>query len=115
MNNETSFATCVTECLECHRVCMETLAYSLRKGNDYADADHVQLLLDCSQICLTAVGFMTRDSGAVHQICEIAGYLCEKAAVNCERWADTDPKMKQCMDECRRCGECCRKIMIAAA
>lgn len=115
MSNESNVTTCITECLECHRICMETLIYGLRKGGDYADADHAQLLLDCSQICLTAVDFMTRDSNVVHRISEITSYLCEKAAVSCERWASSDAKMKQCMDQCRRCGECCRKIMIAAA
>lgn len=114
MSKETCVAACIPECLECHRICMETLTYCLRKGEDYAEADHVHLLLDCSQICLTAVDFMTRDSDVVSQISEIAAYLCEKTAVSCERWGDSDSQMKRCMEVCRRCGECCRKIMIAA-
>jgi hypothetical protein len=105
---------CIAECMECHRVCMETLTHSLRQGQAYVEADHVQLLLDCSQICQTAVDFMTRGSDAVCQICEITAYICEKAAVSCARWADTDPKMKRCADVCKRCAECCRRIMMAA-
>ena len=105
---------CILECLECHRVCMETLTYSLRRGDPYAEASHVHLLLDCSQICQTAADFITRDSDVSCRISEIAAYLCERTSVNCEQWAAADPQMKQCMEVCRRCGECCRKIMIAA-
>ena len=105
---------CVTECMECHRVCMETVAHSLRQGEPYVEAEHLRLLLDCAQICQTGIDFITRGSDTVCQICEVAAYICEKTAVSCSRWADTDPQMKRCADVCERCAECCRRIMMAA-
>jgi hypothetical protein len=114
MSKENCIAACIPEGLECHQVCMETLTYCLHKGEDYAEASHLQLLLDCSQICLTAVDFMTRGSDIVCRISEIAAYICERTATSCERWADTDETMKRCRDVCRQAGESCRKIMIAA-
>ena len=105
---------CIAECMECHRACMETLAHGLRQGQAYVEADHVQLLLDCSQICKTTIEFMTRGSDFTNRICEVTAYICEKTALSCGRWADTDAEMKRCADVCKRCAECCRKIMMAA-
>lgn len=105
--------TCIAECMECHRVCMETLTHCFSEGKSYVEATHLQLLLDCSQICQTATDFMIRQSDLVCRTCEIAAYVCEKTSVSCERWASSDPQMKRCMEVCSRCGECCRKVMMA--
>jgi hypothetical protein len=104
----------IAECMECHRVCTETLTYCLRQGKAYVEPSHVQLLIDCAQICQTTADLMTRGSDVACQMCEVAAYVCERTAVSCERWASTDSQMKRCADACSRSGENCRKIMMAA-
>jgi hypothetical protein len=105
----------VAECMECHRLCMEAVSYCLRQGGDYAEENHIKLLLNCSQICMTAVDFMIRGCESLQQVCEITAYLCERTVVSCQRWAETDAVLKQCMNQCSRCGEHNRKVMMAAA
>jgi hypothetical protein len=105
----------VAECMECHRLCMEAVSYCLRQGGDYAEENHIKLLLNCSQICMTAVDFMIRGCESLPQVCEITAYFCERTVVSCQRWAETDAVLKQCMEQCSRCGEYNRKVVMAAA
>lgn len=47
-------------CLECHRICEETTAYSVRMGGEHAGAIYLRLLRDCAQICVTSADLMLR-------------------------------------------------------
>jgi hypothetical protein len=107
--------TFVAECMERHRLCLEAVTHCLRQGGDYAEESHIKLLLNCSQICMTAADFMIRGCENLHELCEIAAFVCERTVVSCQRWADTDPVLKQCMEQCSRCGEYNRKAVMAAA
>lgn len=104
----------VAECMECHRLCMEAVTYCLRQGGDYAEEKHVTLLLNSSQISITAADFMIRGCENLAELCEVAAFICERTVISCQRWADTDPVRKQCMNQCSRCAEQNRKVMIAA-
>ena len=54
---------CIQNCVECHRVCLETITHCLREGGKHAEAAHIGLMLDCAQICQTSADFMIRGSG----------------------------------------------------
>ena len=53
---------CIQNCQDCHRACLQTLAYCLRQGGRHAEGDHLRLLMDCADICLTSAAFMIRGS-----------------------------------------------------
>ena len=101
--------TCIDNCADCHRVCLETVAHCLRKGGRHADAEHLTLLLDCAQICTTSADFMMRGSERHSLTCGVCAKICTACAEACEAMGD-DAQMKACAEACRRCAESCREM-----
>lgn len=101
--------TCITNCLECHRICLETIQHCLGKGGKHAEAAHIRLMMDCAQICAVSADFMIRGSQYHKITCDACAQLCEACAKSCEAMAD-DAAMKRCAEICRRCTESCRQM-----
>lgn len=99
---------CIDRCTECHRVCEETITYCLEQGGKHADPDHIRLLRDCVQICMTSADFMLRNSDQCHLTCAACAEICDRCADDCERFG-SDEKMRYCAEVCRRCAESCRR------
>lgn len=99
---------CITNCLDCHRTCLETVSHCLEMGGPHAEARHVRLLLDCAQICTTSADFMLRASEFHPQTCGVCADVCERCAEDCERF--DDDFMQACAAACRRCAESCRHM-----
>ena len=112
MGNE--MQQCIQECLNCHSVCLATVADCLRMGGEHAAAAHIGLLLDCAEICQTSANFMLRGSQFHTRICGACAEVCEQCAQDCERMGD-NARMKACADTCRRCAESCRRMAAMAA
>ena len=53
---------CIASCLDCHSVCLETISHCLSKGGDHAECNHIRVLQDCAQVCITSADFMLRNS-----------------------------------------------------
>ncbi len=104
---------CITDGLNCNSVCLETLTYCLQKGGKHADATHVQLLLDCSEVCQTSANFMLRDSQLHGLLCGVCAEVCDRCATSCEQLGD-DAQMKACAEACRRAALSCRKMSGAS-
>jgi hypothetical protein len=106
---------CIQDCMDCHRMCVETMTHCLHMGGKHAEAEHIRLLADCAQICQTSADFMMRGSDMHSRTCAICAEICERCAQDCERVDSRDPQMKQCADMCRRCAESCRRMASAMA
>lgn len=104
---------CIEECLDCYKICLETMTHCLTKGGKHAEAQHIRLLMDCANICNTSANFMLLGSEYHTRTCEICAEICEKCAEDCEEMAD-DQLMKQCAEACRNCAEACRHMAGAA-
>jgi hypothetical protein len=100
---------CITHCVECHHVCLETVTHCLSKGGRHAEAVHIRMLLDCAQICSTSADFMIRGSELHHWTCGVCAEVCDQCADDCERMND-DAQMQRCIDLCRRCAQSCREM-----
>ncbi|WP_217440161.1 MULTISPECIES: four-helix bundle copper-binding protein [unclassified Myxococcus] len=100
---------CISNCMSCAAVCLQTMTYCLQKGGKMASADTIRLLEDCVQMCKTSADFMLRTSPLHPQTCAVCAEVCERCAVACERMAD-DAVMKACAESCRRCVESCRRM-----
>jgi len=100
---------CIENCLECHRVCLETLSYCWEQGGRHVERRHLLLLEDCAQLCQTSADFMSRGSDIHPQLCGICADACERCARSCEQFGG-DAQMKACADICRRCVESCRQM-----
>ncbi|MBI3281623.1 MAG: four-helix bundle copper-binding protein [Acidobacteria bacterium] len=101
---------CIQECLDCHAICVETIAHCLGLGGEHASPDHIALLEDCAQICQTSADFMLRGSERHTETCRVCADICERCAQDCERMARGDETMTRCAEVCRRCAESCSSI-----
>lgn len=101
---------CITNCLNCHRMCEQTALHCLHMGGPHASPDHIRMMLDCAQICQTSADFMLRGSAFHHRTCGVCAEICESCAKDCERLANGDQQMQACADACRRCVETCSRM-----
>ena len=106
-----SMQSCIDSCSSCHDVCLETVRHCLTKSGKHADAAHITLLLDCSQICETSADFMIRQSAHHASTCRACADLCRACAASCDAMGD-DEMMRRCAEECRRCAESCAKMAV---
>lgn len=100
---------CIDTCVECHRVCLETLKYCLDKGGDHASSKHINALLDCIETCNTCINLMTRGSEIHGKACALCAEACRRCAEECEKMPD-DEQMQKCAEVCRRCAESCGEM-----
>jgi hypothetical protein len=103
---------CITDCLDCHSVCLSTIAHCLAKGGEHAAPEHIRLLQDCAQICVTSADFMLRQSPVHHMVCQLCAGVCELCAAECARMAD-DEQMVLCAETCQRCTQSCSEMAVA--
>ncbi len=101
---------CISDCLFCHGVCLETAVdYCLKMGGRHADPDHIQVMLDCSEICQISADFMLRGSAFSTRICDICAEIENRCADSCDQFVN-DERMKACADVCRRAAQSCRQV-----
>lgn len=104
-----AMAACITNCLDCHRICLETVQHCLKMGGQHADAQHIGLLLTCADICQTSANAMLLGTAAHRHTCAACAEICAECAQACAAMGD-DATMKACADACRRCVESCRQM-----
>lgn len=104
---------CIQNCLDCHRICVETAAHCLQVGGTHAEASHITTLLDCAEICQTSANFMLRGSMFHGRTCGVCADVCERCAQECALMTD-DAQMQACAEACRRCAESCRQMAMMA-
>ena len=101
---------CITNCAECHDLCLATIQHCLQMGGEHASADHIRTLMDCAAACEASRDFMLRGSHLHHAYCGACAQACERCAQDCERLGAEDPVMQACAEACRRCAESCRAM-----
>ena len=101
---------CITNCSDCHDVCIETMTHCLDQGGDHAAARHIGALLDCAQTCDASRDFMLRGSELHISMCGVCADACERCAKSCVSLAEDDEVMRNCAEVCRRCAETCRSM-----
>lgn len=101
---------CISNCSDCHNICVETAAHGLEMGGEHSGAHHIHLLLDCAQICATSADFMLRGSELHTRTCGVCADVCDACAEDCERLAGDDELMQRCVRLCRTCAESCRRM-----
>lgn len=98
---------CVRDCLNAHRVCVDTLVYCLERG-DLAGR-LARELLDCAEMCETAAHFLLRGSELHPRACALCAEVCAVLADACDEFAD-DPQLRVCADACRAASASCRAV-----
>ena len=105
---------CVNDCLDCKRVCLETLGYCTQKGGTLATPARLKLFLDCAMLCEPTAYFIARRSDARSELCNICAQVCHTCAEECERFAG-DALLETCAETCRRCAESCARVAQMAS
>lgn len=100
-------SNCLEECVACARTCTDTLVHCLQMGGAHAAVNHVQILLDCTQICNTTSEFMSRYSPQHGVACKACADICDRCATACDSFKGDDA-MTACAKECRKCADSCR-------
>jgi hypothetical protein len=103
---------CIEDCLDCHDICLETIAYCLDRGGTYAETEHIRLLLDCVEICQTSADFTLCGSELHGRTCDICAEVCDRCAQRCESFGD-EAIIYECAEVCRRCAESCRQMAMS--
>jgi hypothetical protein len=104
---------CIKNCTDCHNICRDTLTHCLERGGEHAQADHIWLLMDCAEMCMTSAHFMMHNSELHGATCSACAEVCDRCAEDCARFSD-DRLMQACADMCRRCADSCRQMATAA-
>jgi hypothetical protein len=99
---------CIQNCLDCFKVCEQTLAGCFGKGNQ-VEASHLVLLKSCAEICHTSAKFMMMQSKFHMRTCEVCAEVCQACAESCEAIIN-DESMKKCAEVCRKCAESCSEM-----
>lgn len=99
----------IQNALNCHAVCVQTLQHCVSKGGMHAQPEHIKVLEDCAQICVTSADFMLRQSQLHARVCGVCADACDACARSCGEMND-DAQMQACIDACIRCGESCRRM-----
>ncbi len=105
----TAMQDCIRNCLDCHAACVATAYHCLHRRGDHAEPEHIRLLLDCAQICMTSADFMLRHSPLHPMLCRISASICKSCADDCARLND-DAQMQACIDACRACAVSCAEM-----
>lgn len=110
----TEMQTCMNACMECHKICLETMTYCMSKGGRYMDMGMMSILRDCSEICMMCMNMMIGGSEFMERTCMLCAEMCDRCAAACETISD-DSKLMECAAACRRCAETCRAMQKVTA
>lgn len=95
---------CVKNCHSCSAACDK----ALQMATDKTNKDLQSALSDCSQICKTSEGMISRGSQFHPQVCKVCAEVCAKCAELCEK--SKDKELQNCAKECRKCEDSCKKM-----
>lgn len=99
-------------CQECDRLCLALVSHCQTKDRQQAGMKQIRLLLDCAEICRTAVGFLPHGSALHLTICNACAVVCLKCAAACEEFA-SDELMQGCAAACRCSAEACHALVAS--
>lgn len=101
---------CIQECLDCYRVCVETVQHCLMLGGKHAEHGHIATLLACAEICRTSAHTMLLGSQHHAATCRACAEICRACEADCRSMGSGDEMMQKCADACGRCAESCDRM-----
>ena len=98
----------IQACLDCHSMCLRmAMTYCAAQGGKHVAAAHLQLMINCAEICQTCANFMLSDSPLHKAVTAACAEVCEACAKSCEQVGD----MQSCIEECRKCEKSCKAML----
>lgn len=106
-----AYQSCIEACLRCADACDHCAASCLKEKKVNMLAHCIQLDLECSAICKTAVQYMHLESNHANAICQLCADICTACAEECEK--HEHDHCRECAVACRRCAEECMSMAAA--
>ncbi len=104
----TEMRDCIEDCIDCYKICLETIMYCLTKGGNHSDPDHIQMMFECANICNASATSMLMGSDHHQKLCAVCSDICNSCAEDCEEFGDD--QMMECGAMCSRCSESCKEM-----
>lgn len=101
-------SVCIDECIDCSKVCTETIAHCLEMGGKHAEHKHISLLQLCAQICHVSANAMLSGSELHTETCGACAAICDACAESCSALGGTE--MERCAEACRSCVDSCKAM-----
>ncbi len=102
---------------DCAQACSADTAADLSERNVTEMVKCIRLCLDCTDICVAAVGVTSRqteyDGSVIKPLLEACVAICRSCGDECERHAQMHERCRVCAEACQRCEEDCRKLLQA--
>lgn len=100
---------CISKCLDCARVCKQTLSRCMQMGGTHTSPKHISLLNDCIEVCNTTAKLLQSNSMYHMDQCAVCQKVCEACAYDCERFQEQF--MKDCAGVCLDCSKACEQMI----
>ena len=97
-------ADCIQNCLNSHTVCLDAASRRMEQGGQHAE--HIRVMLDCSEICLTNAHLMIRNSPLYGYVCRACADVCSDCAERCYQVGEQD-----CGDACQASANSCQQLV----
>ncbi len=104
---------CWRDCLDCHRICLETVAYLQTSGRAVPPST-IRLLFNCAELCQTTAKFLRGGWELIPRTCALCAEACARCAEHCDAFAD-DAQMAACAKACRRAVDACWRLAASLA
>jgi hypothetical protein len=98
---------CIQRCLDCHRICLETVMNErLPSGDNEFGQEHLRLMMTCAEICQTCANFMISGSEQHTLICGVCAEICRRCSANCQKVGG----LEDCVQACDACATHCEGL-----
>ncbi|MDZ4755529.1 MAG: four-helix bundle copper-binding protein [Phycisphaerae bacterium] len=104
---------CAELCRQCADTCLELVgncvAHSGHDSGSSTNAQHLNLLLDCIDICGSSAASLRRGSPHHGMLCSACAGVALLCATECQKRGG-DERMVRCAQICARCAEKCQRM-----
>ncbi len=99
---------CIDSCVECEKVCKETVIHCLHHGGEHSAPKHIGTIKDCAATCRASADLMITNSPFHKEMCGLCHRTCTACAEECEKFEEEF--MKECAKVCLECAKSCEEM-----
>jgi hypothetical protein len=74
----------------CYEVCTETISHCLQQGGKHVEPEHLQLLIDCANMCKTCWEACLHEGPAAEHTMKACAEIANACADSCEQVGDDE-------------------------
>lgn len=110
VKSEKNMEQCIADCFASFSASTKCLSHCLEKGGKHAEKAHIQLMIECADMCKMSMSLMLSNSQFAFEHCQLCAKVCELCAESCAAHAHGNKVMEDCVNACKKCAESCRSM-----